>query len=382
MGSNKIIFLCLLLTLTACGGKKNSKTGVEGSTSLSTIFVKGDPKELIKGSTLDKNSFISERNVTEYDNYSLSNVWQFTEKESIIEKEDTGNPEDGNEATEEDQTAYVVPIYTFQKSGNDYIYSNPKSNLAFGFTVNNGKLELKTLDTGRGVYDLSILHYSLKKSKDSFSLLVELQEQDPTEGRILLSFVFVKKSEQISILKVDDHYKYIMGSGVALGWSQKETLQIDVCGNQYQSTADAFNGGIQMWKNALKNKMTIKTNYLSVYPPFSDLNSHCIYTVKDYSTESRPQYANPASTTTTYDTFKAEIIDADIFVWVKEVEKDGAISKQGSYLTDVTAHELGHFFGLDHQFDETYKSIMSYDNVPYITGYDEEAVSYLYPTLK
>lgn len=379
MGSNKIIFLCLLLTLTACGGKKTSNTGVEGSTSLSTIFVKGDPKELIKGSTLNTTSIISESNLDDFDDYSLSNISQFTEKIVIVEKEDTGNPEDGNEATEGDQTKKGKPFFTFQKSGNDYIYTNPQSKFIFGFTVEKGNLELKTFDTGYGIYDLKALHYSLKKSKDSFSILVELQDSD--EGRVLLTFVFVKKSEQEKILKVDDHYKYIMGSGIAIGWPQKEALSVDVCGNQYRATESAFNTGIQMWKNTLKNRLTIKTNYLSVYPPFSDLNSHCIYTVKDYSTEARRQYKNPASTVTTYNTFKAEIIDSDIFVWVKEIEKDGNITAQTSYLEEVTAHELGHLFGLHHQFDENYKSIMSYDNVPYITEYDEEAVSYLYPTL-
>lgn len=380
MAFNKIIFLCLLLTLAACGDKKSSKIGVEGSTSLSTIFVKGDPKELIKGSTLDKKSIILESNIADFDDYSLTNISQFTEKLVIIEKEDTGNPESGNEATEEDQTKAGQPFYTFQKSGNDYIYSNPQSNFIFGFTSNNGSLELKNFDTGYAVYDLQTLHYSLKKSKDAFSILVELQDVD--EGRVLLSFVFAKKSEQKKILKVDDHFKYILGAGVAIGWPQKEVLQIDVCGNQYKSTEKAFNAGIQMWKKTLQKQMTIKTNYLSIYPPFSDMNSHCIYTVKDYSTDARRQYKNPATTLTTYDTFKAEIIDSDIFVWVKEVEKDGAITGMDHYLADVTAHELGHFFGLHHQFDEDYKSIMSYDNVPYITDYDLEAVSYLYPILK
>lgn len=380
MGSNKILFLCLLLTLTACGDKKSSKTGIEGTTSLSTIFVKGDPKELIRGSTLATKSLISESNLADFDNYSLTNISQFTERLVIVEKEDTGNPEDGNEATEEDQTKNGQPFYTFDKVGDYYLYLNPQSNFIFTFKVNNGNLELKSFDTGYGFYDVKALHYSVKKSKDAFSILVELEDSD--EGRVLLSFVFTKKSEQKNILKVDDHFKYIMGSGVAIGWPQKEILQVDVCGNQYKSTENAFSTGIQMWKNALKDKLTIKTNYLSVYPPFSDLNSHCIYTVKDYSTEARRQYKNPASTVTIYDTYKAEIIDSDIFVWVKEVEKDGDIAKQASYVADVTAHELGHLFGLHHQFDENYKSIMSYDNVPYITEYDEEAVSYLYPTLK
>ncbi len=380
MGSKSVFFLCLLLTLTACGGKKNSKTGVEGSTSLSTVFVKGDPKQLIKGSTLDKTSFISENNVTEFDDYSLSTIWQFTENEVVVEQEDTGNPETGNEATEEDQTTSAQVYYTFKKTDNGYVYSNPRMKLDLGFSINNGKLELKNLETSYGVYDLKILHYSQKKTKDSFSILAELE--DAADGRILLSFVFVKKTEQKNIAKVDSRYKYIMGPGVVIPWSQKEALQIDVCGNQHKATEQAFNWGLDQWKKALKNKMTIKTNYLSIFPPFSDLNSHCIYTVNDYTTESRPQYINPASTTTNFDTFKGEIIDADIFVWVKEIEKDGDIANQASYLAGVTSHELGHFFGLDHQFDKDYESIMSYDNTYYMTKYDTEAINYLYPTLR
>ena len=379
MGSKSVLFLCLLLTLTACGGKKNNKTGVEGSTSLSTVFVKGDPKQIIKGSTLDKKSFIAEKDVADFENYSLSNVWQFTENETIVEEEDTGNPETGNEATEEDQTTQEQVYYSFKKTNDGYVYSNPRLKLDLGFSIVDGKLELKNLETTYGVYNLTILHYSQKETKDSFSILAELQDSE--DGRVLLSFVFVKKTEQQDIAKVDDHYKFIMGPGVVLSWSQKEVLQIDVCGNQFYSTQHAFDAGLDQWKKALSDRMEIKTNYLSTYPPFSDLNSHCIYTVNDYTTEPRPEYMNPASTTTNYDTFKGQIIDADIFVWVKEVEKDGDINSQASYLTGVTSHELGHFFGLDHQFDEQFESIMSYDKTDYFTEYDYESISILYPKL-
>lgn len=379
MGSTKILFLCLLLTLTACGGKKKSNTGIEGSTSLRTIYVKGDPKELIKGSTLDKNSFISENNIKDFDDYSLSNVWQFTENEVVIKKEDTGNAETGNEATEEDQTTKEKSYYSFQKKGNEYIYSNSGFKLDLAFAINNGKLELKTLETIEGVYDLKILHYSQKKSKDSFSILAELQ--DPVEGKLLVSLVFIKKTEQRFIQKVDEHYKYIMGAGIITPWTQKEAIQVDVCGNQYQTTQRAFNWGLSQWKKALDKRMTIKTNFLTVFPPFSDLNTHCIYTVKDYSTEPRPDYRNAATTFPNVDTFKGEIIDSDIMIWVKEVEKDGDLDDQGSYLAGVTGHELGHFFGLDHQFDKSYSSIMSYSKVYYMTKYDEEAISNLYPLL-
>jgi hypothetical protein len=380
MGSKLTLFLCLLLTLTACGGKKNSKTGIEGSTSLSTVFVKGDPKQLIEGSTLNKTSFITESNIAEFSDYSLSNIWQFTENDVIVEEEDTGSPETGNEATEEDQTTSPKAYYSFSKTVDGYVYSNPKMKLDLVFSINNGKLELKNLETNYGIYDLKILHYSQKKTKDSFSIMAELQDSD--NGRVLLSFVFVKKIEQKQITRVDDHYKYIMGPGVVLPWSQQEVLQIDICGNQYKSTEYAFNSALSQWKKALKNRMTIKTNFLTNYPPFSDLNSHCIYTVNDYITEPRPEYINSASTTTNFDTFKGEIIDADIFVWVKEIEKDGDINNQASYLAGVTGHELGHFFGLDHQFDKDYESIMSYDQTYYITEYDNEAINNLYPILR
>ena len=79
--------------------------------------------------------------------------------------------------------------------------------------------------------------------------------------------------------------------------------------------------------------------------------------------------------------FQGKIIDADVMIWVKENEKFGTTLENTSNLQATVAHEIGHFLGLDHQFDKNITSIMSYARVTYVTSYDTEAIARLYPLL-
>jgi hypothetical protein len=376
-----LVFLCMSLMIAGCGNKGTNV--VLKNTSLRTIFVKGDPTNLLKGSTSNSTSFITPANLEDFSNYSLTGITQFTEREEVIEQQDVGNIESGNEATEEDATKKAGNmIFSFAQNGNDYIYSSPSDNLELAFELTNGKLDLTSLQIKNGgIYNLQGIHYSVKKTGKAFSILAKLDDQDGA-GKILLAFSFVKKTEQKEIPKTASTYKYIYGAGVIVPWEQKEILEVDICGAPSVKIENLYRAGINMWTQALANRLKIVTKSLNIYPPFSDLNTHCIYTVNNYLTLPDNRVMNPGTTYTVGDTFQGKLVDSDIMIWVKENEKSGQTLEERSSLQKTIGHEFGHLLGLDHQFSDTLTSIMSYDGIDWVTNYDEDAISQLYPIIK
>jgi hypothetical protein len=375
-----VLVLSTVLLATACG-KKGEIPGTSASekTALETYFVKGDPITIIEGSLSNSNSFLSVDNLESFNNYSLSDISQFTEKAKVVEKADTETAESGNEASTEDSTESArKELFTFTRDQNVFTYSSTKSQLSFTFTEKNGKLDISTLEVPNYFYDLKAIHYSLKTSKDAFSILVETSS-DETEGRVLLAFTFTKKVEIKYAEKASSFYKYLYGPGVRIGWDQKEELKIGICGAKSEKLKSIYKKGIEQWAQALDNRLKVTTSFPTLYPPYSDLNFHCVYTVKDYQTIPGNNFVNMGTTFVKGDLFKNKLIDADIMIWVKENEKFGTTLEETTNLQATTAHEFGHLLGLDHQFDKSQTSIMSYEGTSYVASYDRQAIATLYP---
>lgn len=383
MKTKKLIFLLAVMILTAsCGSKKNSSQEVSASqASVQVTFVKGDPSTIIDNTTKDTNSFINSEATIDFDNYTLTSINQFTEKEILVESTGETNIESGNEAKETDQTLDADKyLYKFEKGkSNEFAYTSEALPITLNFKTNNlGKLELTDLETDTYVYPLKALHYSLKNTKDAFSILAETT--DPTDGKVLISFTFVKKEEKKLINKVSDYYKYIFGAGVIVKWDQNETLKINICSkyNSFQLNS-IYQKSVNTWSYYLKGRLNLETNVLTTYPPFSDLNTHCIYTVDNYQTEYSDDIMNPGTTYTSANKFRGSLLDSDIMIWVKENEKTGSTLEDVYGLSRTVTHEIGHLLGLDHQFSGT-SSIMSYNrHDTYITSYDRGAITTLYP---
>jgi hypothetical protein len=173
--------------------------------------------------------------------------------------------------------------------------------------------------------------------------------------------------------------------GVPVKWNSSEGITLHVCGHVSNKVDEIYLSSInKIWSDIFKYQFAnpTKINFTTVldekYPPFSDLNHHCIYSVNNYLTYKDEHYINSASTINVADTNKGQLLDSDIFVWGKELGKFKVPFGDDSSFRRSIMHEIGHFLGLHHQFDGTL-SIMSYDvKHDFISSYDIEAINALY----
>lgn len=373
-------FLCVLIFIVnGCGNKSISSNVFHKKTSLVTVFVKGNPLNLIEGSQNESRSFITLTNMGSFDQYNLASVTQFTERDLVVEKTDVASVEEGNEAPKEDESENNEDMmYSFSKEGKQFIYSNPHLNVDLSFGEKLGKLELNGVKVSGIDYRVKSIHYSLKNTSDAFSILAETADDE--SGKVLLAFTFVKKSKPREIGKTYSLFKYLYGPGIKIPWDERTDLELNICGKQAPAVEKAYRSGISKWDQALAGRTKIAVKTLKTYPPFSDLNNHCIYTVKNYQTNPNNKVSTLGTTYNTADFSKGVIIDSDVMIWVKENEKFGTSFENAKYLNKAVAHEVGHWLGLHHQFDERFSSIMSYDDeIDYVTDYDEAAIAELYP---
>jgi len=260
-----------------------------------------------------------------------------------------------------------------------------------GFSFNKKYLEdvSKADKTGSNI---RLLHISVKKDETAVSVLFS----GNSGGKRFVVAYEIQKREDLSLnlTFLDKAYKYMLGPGLRTGWSQDHSVELSTC--EFISNPElsrSVSQGVAPWAAVLKNRLDLSEKIYKKCPPFSDLNFHGFYFIRDWI-EVLGDYGVLGRASNSYDLRRGEIIDSDIFILLSEW--DEGLSKQGvdvfkpgvlssnpkvkEMMISTFIHEIGHFLGLHHQFDGT-ASVMSYEKGSrlHLTSYDKKAVQALYP---
>ena len=383
------------LCLSSCGVKKEKKATV------TKYFVHGNPELLLEGSTLNKKSFFTEENILRLKNFHINMATLFVERSEII-TEKTQTHEDIEEENKADPTDL-----TLNRSGNDaqvVSISSTKKQVSFSYidqvesliTLNleknvNNTFDINGVQFGDATYPLEVLHYSINSSETAFSLLLKGKTQ--VNKTYLYAFYFAKNTatKSYDTTYVDKEFNYIAGSGVALGWDQAKELNIGYCGKESSKYADKMTTAVERWQKQLgDNRLLLKNVNRSTYPPFTDINTHCLYVSNTYMTLADQGAINGGVTIPVINFLTGEYISANILIFNGEVDKydEYGVSREfkNGLMDEVFTHELGHFLGLGHKGlgeEDSTSSVMSYSrDSADLEDYDARAIQALYPIVR
>ena len=194
---------------------------------------------------------------------------------------------------------------------------------------------------------------------------------------------------------------YANSTNSQIGWPQDKKLNVDVCSKSLNLPIKGTDPGeiqysfetLNLWKDVLNERLDIEYRHRTEFPPFSDLNSHCIYTVEDLLTEQNSEVNSNGFALNFYDETKSTVIDSDVFMVIKEINKVvNYLEKYGlshddydfqKSVDETLLHEVGHLLQLGHQFTGI-ESIMSYDayEEAKLYEYDVAAIQALYPIIE
>lgn len=387
------------------------------------VLVKGNPLELIKGAKLNQQlpkldklkqlfmrsklvktvNFASSIDLTPIDITSTPQQLNSPQTMDISKLQNLKNYQVLERIVQKKETQDIYEVLITPLSGANGL---PKIIMKREVTQKNQneyEESLKVVGVGINIdkrYPAELVHFSLKEDGSAASFLVFTK----TPQRSFLSnIVFTFKEEGVDtsvpfIADAPTNYNYLFGPGVRVTWPNKNKLKLDFC-YDYDHTevvlAFAVKNSKQDWNE--KTEVQIAQRYKRKnYPPFSDLNSSCIYVVENYSnTPNGQKVANPASSMTVANLDQKTIIDGDIIIWKNEVAKYygpkvAELAGKGKTKDEINevieksirraiTHEIGHFIGLDHKFEEGVETIMSYEkDHTEISEYDIQAVQELY----
>ena len=367
-----LLLISVLMFTVACGKAKTKK-------KVNQIFVKGNPLTMIKDTQKNKTSFINAADVADFNNFALTNLYIFAEKE-LISQEESEDIEAGQEAEDSDQTGEAATILNFKRiNSSEYLMTNASGGIGFGFDLNGTKLNLTSLVLGQSTFGVTIEHYSISADKSKMSFLFRLTTR--SDGEVLVDASFYRYSAKKPTTKVSSAYHYLYGPGVVVPWKLDATrkVSVDVCPSLVQNfSSTKIRNALEAWEAPFlykTNKLDIVVNELPVCKPFSDVDQHSIHYIDSYLTIQDEDAYNAGFTMIHSDLSAGNIFDADIIILGSEIAKDPSFDSHE--MSRVLTHELGHFLGLDHQFDGP-TSIMSYNSVYNLGTYDNNAITELY----
>ncbi len=374
------------LVMTSCSKKREKHSDPAPKTPVKEYFSHGDPHQLIKGAQLNGDPIFNLDNLESFRNFHATSAFQFTEREEKYNPQDWDEVESNNstEAGLKEIVTFLTPVvYEFkQDTADTYIYQPQRpeygeENLRLRFKIIDETLELISInDTA-----VKVLHYSLKDDGKAFSILVEY-EGGVEYGTSLLSMAFAASDDNdVPFPEPIGDYAFLFGN-VPLAW--EKDIVLDACGDfdsgEQQSIRESLNQWFQDTFDTGADTIPVKLNFKNNYAPFSDLNDHCLMLVSNFKLENSDNFYVAGVDLPVVNKAAKTIIDSDIFIFMDHK----TFGYNGS--SDETAsHEIGHFFGLGHEFSKDeggaslYESIMGYsEGVDYVTDRDFEAIRAIY----
>ncbi|WP_141734962.1 hypothetical protein [Oligoflexus tunisiensis] len=377
------LLILLVLSLpfaTACGrsSKKGKNTAVPDR-----YFVLGDPMVMLDGTLPDKESFVTTATLGDFSDYTLAGFTVFQPKVDVttIDRVDSQEELEDQNSTDDGQLDNELSLYSFQREGDKLLYKAQGEGFndypVLEFVEVNGRWDITAVSGDPVVAE----HYSLSADKRVFSILIS----DTDElGNYLGGMTFTRfDDDQKPVPQLDNSYQYLGGKGLAIPW--EGPVKVSICGDLSAEDQETFNRSITDWSVAMGDPtgtmggLSYEVEFVKNGKPWTDVNQHCINLVKSYRLETQEDTAVFGVTMPVVDFQNFRIVDSQIFIFHDALSR----FREAYLLTAV--HEMGHFWGLGHEFsrdirgETLHPSIMGYEGINSITDWDKAAILALYP---
>lgn len=351
----------ILTVLIAFAAVPGCSGGGSSSEAVSQWVEHGDPGSLAEG--YDDNVAMTHDQLKSLEGWVMRAVVQFSRRSRNRDAEILREQDPAKRSLSK-ITVYPLKFRTTEEGAELY---DGKS-LSFKFKRVSAELyQLQSIGNQPALLAFASLH----NEKRWISFLFKDQDQ--------LAAVYFSQDKEVEVLSKPTFPKYKYFVYPAGRWTEP-SLKIAICGFPSRANTQLALDAVQAWRAVLVGRLNLSAVVANACAPFSDLNQHSIIWNDGFRTLGTKDYINAAHALPLVDHGQQRILDADVFVFTREILKQHVDDRQ-KMLRRTLIHEVGHVLGLDHEFNGA-ASIMSYDGkIETIQKHDVEALHGLYPLL-